>query len=114
MQHALKQPKLTHQAIEAWEKVVRWKGLSAANKLAWMYLYTKSHFGRQLIDVTTTEIGEAQGVSGSAVDKRFATLVGAVAFRQMLDTPALVGIGFIVAGVVIINVFSNTSHVGGA
>ncbi len=37
------------------------------------------------------------------------TLIGAVVFKQMLDAAALVGIGFIVTGVVIINVFSNTT-----
>lgn len=60
---------------DAWEKVVRWPDLSAANKLAWMFLWTKSREGMQQITTTTTEIGEAQGVSGGAVDKRFSTLV---------------------------------------
>ncbi|GGG33027.1 DMT family transporter [Chelatococcus composti] len=36
------------------------------------------------------------------------SLVGAVAFRQGLDLPALVGIGLILAGVVVINVFSSS------
>ena len=36
------------------------------------------------------------------------TLVGALLFKQMLDLPAIVGIALIVAGVVIINVFSET------
>lgn len=34
------------------------------------------------------------------------TLIGLVIFGQRLDLPALIGIGFIVAGVVIINLFS--------
>ena len=33
---------------------------------------------------------------------------GAVVYRQIPDVPALVGIGLIVAGVVIVNVFSKT------
>ena len=35
-------------------------------------------------------------------------LVGAVLYKQIPDTPAMIGIGLIVAGVVVINVFSNT------
>ncbi|MDB5370217.1 MAG: multidrug transporter [Roseomonas sp.] len=37
------------------------------------------------------------------------SLVGLVAFGQKLDLPAMVGIGFILAGVVIVNVFSETA-----
>ena len=36
------------------------------------------------------------------------SLVGWLVFRQNLDAPALVGLGLIVAGVVVINGFSNT------
>ncbi|MDR6827673.1 small multidrug resistance pump [Bosea sp. BE271] len=37
--------------------------------------------------------------------------VGYVAFKQSLDPPALIGIGLIVAGVIVINVFSQAvSH----
>lgn len=46
----------------------------------------------------------------SGVGIALITLIGAVVFRQMLDAPALVGIGFIVTGVVIINVFSKTMN----
>ncbi|MFW5489543.1 MAG: DMT family transporter [Desulfovibrio sp.] len=38
-------------------------------------------------------------------------IIGVVVFRQTLDAGALVGIGLIVAGVIVANVFSNTlSH----
>ncbi|TWI64489.1 small multidrug resistance pump [Pseudoduganella lurida] len=37
------------------------------------------------------------------------TLAGYVLYRQRLDTPALVGIGLIVAGVVVMQVFSKTT-----
>ncbi|MEH6579711.1 MAG: multidrug efflux SMR transporter [Amphritea sp.] len=38
-------------------------------------------------------------------------LVGAVIYKQIPDTPAILGMGLIIAGVVIINVFSKTvSH----
>lgn len=36
-------------------------------------------------------------------------LIGTVVFRQSLDWPALIGIGFIVTGVVIMNSFSQVS-----
>lgn len=34
--------------------------------------------------------------------------VGFFVFKQSLDIPALIGIGLIVAGVIVVNVFSNT------
>jgi len=36
------------------------------------------------------------------------SVVGWIAFKQTLDIPALIGMGLIIAGVVVINVFSNT------
>ena len=36
------------------------------------------------------------------------TLVGAVLYKQIPDMPAVIGMGLIVAGVVVINVFSKT------
>lgn len=36
-------------------------------------------------------------------------LVGAVLYKQVPDIPAIIGIGLIVAGVVVINVFSKTA-----
>lgn len=41
----------------------------------------------------------------------FITAIGWLWFRQSLDAPALVGIGFIMAGVAIINLFSKTTLV---
>ena len=38
----------------------------------------------------------------------FITAIGWLWFRQALDMPALIGMGFIMAGVVIINLFSKT------
>ncbi len=35
-------------------------------------------------------------------------VVGAVFFKQSLDTPALIGIGLIIAGVLVLNLFSKT------
>lgn len=45
----------------------------------------------------------------SAVGIVFISLVGYFIYRESLDFPALLGIGFIIAGVVIINVFSKSS-----
>ncbi len=36
------------------------------------------------------------------------SVVGLIVFRQSLDMAAMIGLGFIIAGVVIVNVFSNT------
>ena len=36
------------------------------------------------------------------------SVLGWVVFRQTLDTPAVIGLAFIIAGVIIINVFSKT------
>ena len=44
----------------------------------------------------------------SGVGIAIITIIGSVVFKQMLDAPALIGIGFIITGVVIINVFSDT------
>lgn len=37
------------------------------------------------------------------------TLVGWVAFKQQIDLPAMIGIGLILSGVLVINIFSNSS-----
>ena len=36
------------------------------------------------------------------------TIVGAVLYKEIPDLPAVIGIGLIIAGVVVINVYSNT------
>lgn len=36
------------------------------------------------------------------------SVIGLVLFRQSLDTPAMIGIGLIIAGVLVINLFSKT------
>jgi len=37
------------------------------------------------------------------------TAIAWIAFKQTLDTPALVGIGLILAGVLVINLFSKSA-----
>lgn len=44
----------------------------------------------------------------SAVGIVLITAVGFVVFKQALDTAALIGLGLIIAGVIVVNVFSNT------
>lgn len=44
----------------------------------------------------------------SAVGIVLISAVGFFVFKQTLDTPALIGLGLIVAGVVVVNVFSST------
>jgi small multidrug resistance pump len=45
----------------------------------------------------------------SGVGMVLLAVIGAVFFKQMLDTPALIGIGLIMAGVIVINLFSHTA-----
>ena len=40
-------------------------------------------------------------------------LIGRVVFRQALDAPALIGIGLILAGVLVLNLFSASAKDGG-
>jgi len=37
------------------------------------------------------------------------TLVGVFAYKEIPDTPALIGMGLIIAGVIVINLFSKTT-----
>jgi small multidrug resistance pump len=36
------------------------------------------------------------------------SIIGWVAFRQALDLPAIIGLGFIIAGIIIVNTFSGS------
>ena len=60
------------------------------------------------LTLRTIPMGVAYAV-WSGVGIVLISLVGWFAFRQSLDTPALIGLGLIVAGVVVINGFSNTA-----
>lgn len=39
------------------------------------------------------------------------SLIGWIVFKQTLDTAALIGLGFMITGIIIINVFSNSTHI---
>ncbi len=60
------------------------------------------------LTLRTIPMGVAYAV-WSGVGIVLISLVGWLAFRQSLDTPALIGLGLIVAGVVVINGFSSTT-----
>lgn len=62
------------------------------------------------IALKTIPIGIAYAIwAGAGIT--IITVIGALAFKQMPDTAAIIGIGLIVAGVIVINVFSNiTPH----
>ena len=55
-------------------------------------------------------IGIAYGL-WSAVGIVLISAVGWIAFRQRLDLPAMVGLGLIVAGVLVVNLMSKTTHI---
>lgn len=57
------------------------------------------------LTLRTIPIGIAYAI-WSGVGVALITLVGWVLYKQALDTPAFIGIGLIVAGVAVLNVFS--------
>lgn len=54
-------------------------------------------------------LGVAYGL-WSAVGIILISLVGWLLFQQKLDWPAIVGLGLIVAGVLVVNLYSKTTH----
>ena len=67
-------------------------------------------FWMLILVVRTIPVGIAYAI-WSGVGIVLISIVGAVFFKQHLDTPALIGIGLIIAGVVVMNVFSKSvSH----
>jgi small multidrug resistance pump len=61
------------------------------------------------LTLRTIPVGIAYAV-WSGVGIVLITLVGWLAFGQKMDTPALLGMGLIVAGVIVMNVFSKTAQ----
>ena len=57
----------------------------------------------------TIPVGVAYAI-WSGVGITLLTLIGWIAFRQRLDVPALVGIGLIMAGVVVLNLYSKMAR----
>jgi len=57
----------------------------------------------------TIPVGVAYAI-WSGVGITLLTLIGWIAFRQRLDAPALVGIGLIMAGVVVLNLYSKMAR----
>ena len=60
------------------------------------------------IAIKTIPVGTAYAI-WSGVGIVFITFIGIVLFKQIPDTPAIIGIVLIIAGVVIINVFSKSA-----
>jgi small multidrug resistance pump len=60
------------------------------------------------LTVRTIPVGIAYAV-WSGIGIVLIAMVGWIAYRQPLDWPAIIGMGFILAGVVIINLFSRTA-----
>ncbi len=56
----------------------------------------------------TIPVGIAYAI-WSGIGIALITIVGAVLYKQIPDVPAIIGIGLIIAGVVVINIFSKTS-----
>ncbi len=56
----------------------------------------------------TIDIGVAYAIWGGAGIALIA-LVGAVVFKQVPDAPAMIGMGLIIAGIVVIQLFSKTA-----
>jgi small multidrug resistance pump len=56
----------------------------------------------------TIPVGIAYAI-WSGIGIALITIVGAVIYKQIPDVPAIIGIGLIIAGVVVINIFSKTS-----
>ena len=76
--------------------------LMAACYLAAFYLLS--------IALRTLPVGIAYGI-WSGLGIVLVSAVGVVVFRQTLDLAAVIGLGLIVSGVVVVNVFSNSvSH----
>lgn len=69
--------------------------------------YTIAFYLLSLI-LRTIPVGIAYAI-WSGVGIALITIVGAVIYKQVPDTPAVIGIVLIIAGAVVINVFSKTS-----
>ncbi len=69
--------------------------------------YGTAFFGLSLV-LKTIPVGIAYAL-WAGLGIVLVALVGAVVFRQVPDIPAMVGMGLIIAGVVVINVFSQTT-----
>lgn len=57
--------------------------------------------------IKTIPLGIAYAIWGG-VGIILTAIIGFVIFNQSIDTPAIIGIGMIISGVVVINVFSQT------
>ncbi|MDT3776563.1 SMR family transporter [Nitrospira sp. MA-1] len=68
--------------------------------------YVAAFFLLSLV-LRTMTVGIAYAI-WSGVGIILLAIVGAIAFREIPDTPAIIGMGLIIAGVIVIHVFSQT------
>lgn len=63
-----------------------WPCISAADKLAWFYLYRRSRCGREIIDVKAADLGADQGVTSDAGLSRIKnlTMAGLIKVKSRL------------------------------
>ena len=71
--------------------------------------YTAAFFLLSLV-LRSMTVGIAYAI-WSGIGIVLLALVGAITFREMPDAPAVIGMGLIIAGVIVIHVFSHTVRV---
>lgn len=90
--------------------LLRSEGFTRALPSAMVLLFYAGAFYLLSLALRQIPLGMAYAI-WSGVGIVLTALIGAMVFRQSLDWPALIGIGFIVTGVVIMNTFSQaTGH----
>ncbi|HMA14116.1 MAG TPA: multidrug efflux SMR transporter [Kiloniellaceae bacterium] len=86
------------QQTQQWTRLVPTLCMGASYAIAF-YLLS--------ITLTTMPVGVAYAI-WSGLGIVLISLVGFFVFKQTLDTPAMIGLGLIVAGVLIVNLFSES------
>jgi len=82
-------------------------GLTKPHSVLVMAIGYSTAFYFLSLTIRTIPVGVAYGI-WSAIGIVLIAAIGALWFRQPLDLPAAIGLGLIVAGVVVVNLFSRT------
>jgi small multidrug resistance pump len=82
-------------------------GLTEPRSVLLMAIGYSAAFYFLSLTIRTMPVGVAYGI-WSAIGIVLITAIGALWFRQPLDLPAAIGLGLIVTGVVVVNLFSQT------
>lgn len=102
-----------HLAIAIFSEVIATSALKAAEGFTrfWPSLLVVAGYGAAFYFLSLTlrviPLGIAYGV-WSGVGIALVSLIGWVVYQQALDAPALLGLGLIIAGVAVIQLFSRT------